>query len=444
MVRLRLLLARALELLEVGRVPSLVPVGMLKPHPKNSEYFSDPTPEKYEEIKRSIEAEGIRDPLRVTPDYTVISGHVRLKIAQELGLTHVPVEIWDVDPERAEYLMIADNEERRYCQDPVKKAKRAEFLRRYWGVRQGKKRQNVVESPGKTIADIAEAVGGDERTVQRLLKLNNLIRPLQDLVSRGKLAQTAAYSLAFLPPEEQRRLLDVLGESGVCGLSVQEAQELRRQLDAERKRAADVEAQLGDLERQLTQAQEGSREAESLRAELARLREENERLKARGPEVVEKVVERVVVCPDPEQEAEIVRLRGEIERLQARLVEAARERGGEGELREIERQLEEKRKELRRLESELSVLEDHLQSRRATVGLLVMLRKLFAPLEKARVEVGERLRTTEFGPLHHLEIQEWIALLEWYVRRLRDLLNVRTGQVIDIAQYREAARDERC
>jgi len=444
LARLRLLLARALQLLEVGRVPSLVPVGMLKPHPKNSEYFSDPSPEKYEEIKRSIEVEGIRDPLKVTPDYTVISGHVRLKIAQELGLTHVPVEIWDVDPERAEYLMIADNEERRWCQDPVKKAKRAEFLRRYWGVRQGgDRRSKEKNSPLKTLDDVAKEVGEDVANLKKLLKLNDLIPPLQDLVSRGKLAQTAAYSLAFLPPEEQRRLLDVLGESGVCGLSVQQAQELRRQLDAERKRAADVEARLRDLERQLAQTREGSREAESLRAELARLREENERLKARGPEVVEKVVERVVVRPDPEQEAEIVRLREEIGRLQVRLAEAEQGRRTEGELRDIERQLEEKRKELRRLESELSVLEDHLQSRRATVGLLVMLRKLFAPLEKARVEVGERLLTTEFGPLHHLEIQEWIALLEWYLRRLRDLLNVRTGQVIDIAQYREAVRDER-
>ena len=429
--RLRLLLARALELLEVRKVPSLVPVGMLKPHPKNSEYFSDPTPEKYEEIKRSIEAEGIRDPLKVTPDYTVISGHVRLKIARELGLTHVPVEIWDVDPERAEYLMIADNEERRYCQDPVKKAKRAEFLKRYWGVRQGKKRQNVVESSGKTIGDIAEAVGEDERTVQRLLKLNDLIPPLQDLVSRGRLAQTAAYSLAFLPPEEQRRLLDVLGESGVCGLSVHQAQELRRQLDAERKRAADVEARLRDLERQLAQAQKGSREAESLRAELARLKEENERLKSRGPEVVERVVERVVVRPDPAQEAEIARLREEVERLQARLAEAEGSRRA-GELQAVERELEEKRRRLEELQAQLRVVEDWLQSRRAAQGLLMMLRKLFTPLERAREEVGERFRTTEFGPLHRLEIQEWIALLEWYLRRLRDLLNVRTGEVIDI------------
>ncbi len=66
--------------------------------------------------------EGIRDPLKVTPDYTVIAGHVRLKIARELGLTHVPVEIWDVGPEEADYLLVADNEERRRSRDPVKRA----------------------------------------------------------------------------------------------------------------------------------------------------------------------------------------------------------------------------------------------------------------------------------------------------------------------------------
>lgn len=91
-----------------------------------------------------------------------------------------------------EYLLIADSEERRFCRDPMKKAKRAEFLRRYSKIREGKPRQNVVESSGKTIRDVAEAIGEDERTVQRLLKLNDLIPELQALVSQDKLSQTAA------------------------------------------------------------------------------------------------------------------------------------------------------------------------------------------------------------------------------------------------------------
>jgi len=425
---------------EVAKEVVMLPIGRIRPSRKN--FFRPPGEEEVRELADSISRHGVIDPIAVRlvgeGEYEIISGHSRFKALELLGWEKVPCLVYEADDVEAELMLIDANLQSRNL-SPMEIARAIRRKKELLGERRGrpeKERHNVADFEGKTSELIGAQIGLTGRQVERYDKLNDLIPPLQDLVSRGKLAQTAAYSLAFLPPEEQRRLLDVLGESGVCGLSVQEAQELRRQLDAERKRSADVEARLRDLERQLAQAQEGAREAESLRAELARLREENEQLKARGSEVVEKIVERVVVRPDPAQEAEIARLREEVARLQACLAEAERDRRGEGELREIERQLEEKREELRRLESELSVLEDHLQSRRATVGLLVMLRKLFAPLEKARVEVGERLRTTEFGPLHHLEIQEWIALLEWYLRRLQDLLNVRTSHVIDIAQYR--------
>ncbi len=61
----------------------------------------------------------------------------------------------------------------------------------------------------KTLTDVAEAIGESIDSTKRLLKLNDLIPELQQLVSQNKLSQTAAYSLAFLPPEEQRQLLQV-------------------------------------------------------------------------------------------------------------------------------------------------------------------------------------------------------------------------------------------
>jgi ParB family chromosome partitioning protein len=418
---------------------TIVPVELLKPHPKSGEI--PPLDDKIRaELEEDIRQNGIVTPLILARDCTILAGHQRWEIAKELGLPHVPAIVrQDIDPDAPEAvaLLIKDNLLRRHLND-VQVAKLIRLLKEEYGVRRGGYREPKLEdSRGSNCenrsltARIAGEVGLSERTVWELDKLNELIPELQGLVARGVLSRTAAYSLAFLAPGEQRDLLRILGESGVCGLSVQEAQELRRQLGAERKRAADVEARLRDLERQLIQAREGSREAESLRAELARLKEENERLKARGPEVVEKVVERVVVRPDPAQEAEIARLREEVERLQARLAEAEGTRRT-GELQAVERELEEKRRRLEEVQAQLRVVDDWLKARRATQGLLMMLRKLFTPLERAREEVGERFRTTEFAPLHRLEIQEWIALLEWYLRRLRDLLNVRTGEVIDI------------
>jgi hypothetical protein len=75
---------------------SIVSVNLLKPHPKNKEYYGDLDPAKYEELKRSMSVHGIRDSLKVLPDFTVIAGHQRLKIALELGIEKVPVKVEDL------------------------------------------------------------------------------------------------------------------------------------------------------------------------------------------------------------------------------------------------------------------------------------------------------------------------------------------------------------
>jgi ParB family chromosome partitioning protein len=307
------------------------------------EYFSEPAPEEYEALKKSIALEGVRDPLKVTPDYTVVAGHVRLEIAKELGLEKVPVQIIDGDPKYLEYLLIADNEERRVCQNPIKKAKRAEFLKRYWGVRQGSANPKGTAVPRqvenlpddkKTLSNVAEAIGESLFSTKQLLKLNDLIPFLQELVSQGKFSQTAAHSLAFLPPEEQKQLLEALGESGVCGLSVKEAQELRRQVEAARKerdalaeklaeaqerernterRIASIRQQVEDIEAEIAE-KVGRQYEEKMREKLAELQRQTVSLKTEKdeaqrsitslkakikelesapPKVVEKVVEKV-------------------------------------------------------------------------------------------------------------------------------------------------------
>lgn len=382
-----------------------VPVDLLKPHSKNEEYFSRPTEEEYQRIKRSIEAEGIRDPLKVTPDYTVVAGHLRLEIAKELGFDRVPVEIVDGDEEYLEYLLVADNEERRVCRDPMKKARRAEFLARYWGVRQGS-----LAKPGtpeghfvpqvKTLADVAEAVGESEKGLKRLLKLNDLIPELQALVSTGRLGTTAAEQLAYLTPEVQHELYAVLGET-IAELTVREAKDLRaraegaetlkkeledtslravvleEELHEARKELADLKGSLeeyindvrreahrqgkekiADLEEQieklkvrvarLVQDKEAAEErARELGAKLGEAKKQIAELASKSPEVVEKVVYR----PDPLVEAEKERLSQELEftRQQFDLTVAAKEK-----LEDQIRALREERKVLQRKLEETS------------------------------------------------------------------------------------------
>lgn len=121
----------------------------------------------------------------------------------------------DVDEWEAEYLLIAENTERRgeAETDPIKKARIAQFLKEYWGVRDGGDRRSARQNGElKTTSDIAEFVGESKRNTERLIKLNDLIPELQQLVSDGKLGTTAGEQLAYLTEEAQRELWDRLGE----------------------------------------------------------------------------------------------------------------------------------------------------------------------------------------------------------------------------------------
>ncbi|WP_342441412.1 ParB N-terminal domain-containing protein [Lysinibacillus sp. FSL K6-0075] len=150
-------------------------------------------PTTEEERQEELEANGIRDAIKCTPAFTVISGHQRLRIAKDLGLTEVPVDIIDVDEWEAEYLLIAENVERRGVaeQDAIKKARIAQFLKEYWGIKQGS-RSDLVENQ-RSMKDVAETIGESEWSTRQILKLNKLIPQLQRLVSTGKLGTTSAY-----------------------------------------------------------------------------------------------------------------------------------------------------------------------------------------------------------------------------------------------------------
>jgi len=238
---------------------SNISIKLLKPHPKNKEYYGDLELAKYEELKHSIFVHGIRDPLKVLPDFTIIAGHQRYKIALELDIEKVPVKIEDICEGEAEYLLIADNEERRQIDDdPIRKAKRAKFLKEYWEINRGGDRklsdnsdkiskgqivplmncqtichkEQIILDTKKNLVDVAQAIGENEKTTKRLLKLNDLIPELQAFVSSGKLGTTVAYELAFLSPETQKALHDHYGQQ-IAEIKHMEAKELRRKIEAE-------------------------------------------------------------------------------------------------------------------------------------------------------------------------------------------------------------------
>ena len=64
----------------------LIEVSKLKPFPKNDYFFDDLTGPQWEEFKKSIKSSGVIEPVIVTTDLVIISGHQRVRACKELGI----------------------------------------------------------------------------------------------------------------------------------------------------------------------------------------------------------------------------------------------------------------------------------------------------------------------------------------------------------------------
>lgn len=58
----------------------------LKAHPQQADMFGDLPPGVFEELKRDIQAHGLQELIEILPDGTIISGHQRRRVLQELGI----------------------------------------------------------------------------------------------------------------------------------------------------------------------------------------------------------------------------------------------------------------------------------------------------------------------------------------------------------------------
>lgn len=81
----------------------------LRPAEYNPRRELKPGDPEYEKIARSIEQFGYVDPLVVNKDGTVIGGHQRLRVLQDMGATEADVVVLDLDKDREKALNIALN-----------------------------------------------------------------------------------------------------------------------------------------------------------------------------------------------------------------------------------------------------------------------------------------------------------------------------------------------
>ena len=73
-----------------------MPIDMINPHPINTEIYGYNQTE-HDELKKSIELLGLLEPLTITKDNTLVSGHRRFEVLKEIGWEDVDCRIGEFE-----------------------------------------------------------------------------------------------------------------------------------------------------------------------------------------------------------------------------------------------------------------------------------------------------------------------------------------------------------
>ena len=193
--------------------------------------------ERLEDMVASIKEHGILNPVIVLKQgkrYEMLSGHNRWNAAKLAGLKKIPAIVKDdLTEEEAYVYVIETNLMQRSFSDLAISEKAAVLKARYEkGSCQGKRNDilnEIAQLEGKE--PVVTSGHGDQKlttrdivgkeyelsgsSVGRLLKLNDLIDPLKDMLDRGSLYTKVALQLAFLPENEQQMVYEIAKEENI-------------------------------------------------------------------------------------------------------------------------------------------------------------------------------------------------------------------------------------
>ena len=185
------------------------------------------------ELAESIKEFGVVTPIITRPKedgngYVVIAGQRRVRASQLAGIETDPAFVLPLDRDRAIITLVDSNIQR----ENILPSERA-FA--YKMKLEAMKRQGVrtdltssqLGTKLRTDENIAQGFGVGKTTVQRFIRLTELIPPLLQMVDEGQIALTPAVELSFLKKDEQENLLMTM-ESEDATPSLSQAQRMKK------------------------------------------------------------------------------------------------------------------------------------------------------------------------------------------------------------------------
>ena len=239
-------------------------VSELKEHPKNSFYFDDMSGDAWSEFKQSIKTSGVIEPIVVTQDKVIVSGHQRVKACKSLGIEEIEAEvkIYENDDEILKQLIETNIRQRGIgCPNPVKFGRCLRELERIYGVQHGgdrksEEKSNPQNADLKTQGDLASELGISVDALNRYKKLANAIPEIQSLIESGKVTKTVALSIMKqLSEEEQKQLAEMIEGSGKEKVSSREVAFYKNRMETLSKENSDLQGKVKELERRRPEPQ---------------------------------------------------------------------------------------------------------------------------------------------------------------------------------------------
>ena len=202
----------------------------LYPFPDNP--FHVVEDEMLSELAESIKEFGIVTPIITRPKedgsgYEIIAGQRRVRASELAGINTIPAFVLPLDRDRAIITLVDSNLQRENILPSERSfayKMKSEAMKR-----QGFRTDLTSSQVGtklRTDDKVAQGFGVGRMTVQRFIRLTELIPPILQMVDEGKIALTPAVELSFLKKDEQENLFATM-ESEEATPSLSQAQRMK-------------------------------------------------------------------------------------------------------------------------------------------------------------------------------------------------------------------------
>ena len=208
------------ELLGVMNEESAMEIELKSITPFRSHPFKVLNDEKMEDLINSIKENGVITPVLIRPTeknhYEMISGHRRMYAARKAGLATIPAIVRVMADDEAVIAMVDANIQREELL-PSEKAFAYKMKLNAMKRQAGRpSKDNPCQSGTNLRSDeeLSKQVGESARSIQRYIRLTELIPELLDMVDNKKIQFTVAVDISYIDKEMQKWIYEYIRDNG--------------------------------------------------------------------------------------------------------------------------------------------------------------------------------------------------------------------------------------